>query len=292
MRDAAIAASLTVAIGASFWGLYWVPLRAIETAGVGGGWAVALFNAPAIAAAAALVMARGGRGLLSPSVALAGAVAGVSLALYAMGLTYTTVVRATLLFYLTPVWGTLLGALVLGERPGATRWTALVVALTGLALTLGVGGADLGRGFGVGEALGLASGVAWAIGAVLVRRIGEASAALVFHQFLGVVLGAAIMAALLGAETPSVATLAGATSLPVIGAALVIFASTVAIFWALAQLSPGRSGLLMMTEVVVAVISAAILLPEEALGPTEWLGAALIVGAAVLEVGAEPQSRA
>ena len=37
-------ASLTITIGAAFWGLYWTPLHAIEDAGVVGASAVILFN--------------------------------------------------------------------------------------------------------------------------------------------------------------------------------------------------------------------------------------------------------
>ena len=56
------------------------------------------------------------------------------------------------------------------------------------------------------------------------------------------------------------------------------------IFKMVGKLSPGRSGLLMMTEVIVAVFSAAILLPEEALSFWEWVGAGLIISAGVIEV--------
>ncbi len=72
-----------------------------------------------------------------------------------------------------------------------------------------------------------------------------------------------------------------------IGAAIML-ATIYAIFHFIGMLSPGRSGLLMMTEVVVAVFSAAILIPEEALSFWEWIGAAMIIGAGVIEVtGAE-----
>lgn len=284
MRDQTLAASLMIAVCASIWGLYWLPLRAIEAAGVPGGWAVALFNAPALLGAAAYLAAVGGRDLLNCEVALAGLMAGLGLAFYAMGLTQTTVVRATLLFYLTPVWGTILGMAMLGERPGLLRWAALAAALAGLALTLGLGGDDVTADLGAGEALGLASGVAWAMGAVLIRRSGRSGAALIFHQFLAVVAVSAAAALVFGGPPPGAAAFAAAATPLAIGGSLVLFFSLVGIFRAMARVSPGRSGLLMMTEVVVAVISAAILLPDEALTATEWLGAALIVGAGVAEV--------
>ena len=49
-------------------------------------------------------------------------------------------------------------------------------------------------------------------------------------------------------------------------------------------LFPGRVGLLTMSEVIVAIISAAVLLPEEILMPVQWLGALAIIFAGIVEV--------
>ena len=40
-------ASITMFVSASLWGLYWVPLRYLETLNISGAWAVALLNVPA-----------------------------------------------------------------------------------------------------------------------------------------------------------------------------------------------------------------------------------------------------
>ena len=62
-----------------------------------------------------------------------------------------------------------------------------------------------------------------------------------------------------------------------------VIPSGYAIVWAARRLSPGRVGILMMSEVLVAVVSAT-LLAGEFMGVGEWMGAVLIIGAAVLEV--------
>ena len=49
-------------------------------------------------------------------------------------------------------------------------------------------------------------------------------------------------------------------------------------------LFPGRVGILMMSEVLVAFISASILLPEETMTTIQWLGAMGIVSAGIIEV--------
>jgi len=138
--------------GASIWGVYWIPLRMIEEAGVTSGWAIALFNTPGLIGAILVWLAlqrRQARQIQGATV-VAGLLAGFGLALYAMGLVHTTVVRATMLFYLTPVWGTLIGILVLRERPVPTRWLALVLALIGFGMVRRLGGGDPPAAFGWG----------------------------------------------------------------------------------------------------------------------------------------------
>jgi len=68
----------------------------------------------------------------------------------------------------------------------------------------------------------------------------------------------------------------------------IILPSILIIFWAQKFLFPGRVALLMMTEVIVATLTASLLLPEEAMGMLEWIGACLIVGACVVEIFEEP----
>lgn len=290
-------ASLIIVIGASAWGVYWIPVRALEAAGVEGGWAVAAFNAPALVIALIIpfFFAKPPRATMR-LIMLAGFFAGAGLAFYAMGLVFTTVVRTTLLFYLTPVWSTLLAMVVLSERPGKARWVALALGLTGLVLTLGASPGDIVGGFGLGEAFGLISGAFWAAAAVVIRKIGESGdgargidVRLVLHQYIWVVIIAAGAALATGGAAPTGDAVVAGLSVTVVAFSVFILASLYAIFWAVGRLSPGRSGLLMMSEVVVAVISASLLLPDEAMNAREWLGAALIVGAGVVEVFGSPK---
>ena len=55
------------------------------------------------------------------------------------------------------------------------------------------------------------------------------------------------------------------------------------ILWASSKLFPGRVGILMMTEALVAVISASLLL-NEWVSALEWFGVLLILTAGLLEV--------
>jgi drug/metabolite transporter (DMT)-like permease len=88
--------------------------------------------------------------------------------LSAYGLTLLHAGRAAIIAYSMPLWAILLSRLLLKERITSTRWWALVIGSTGLALLLGpdmqaVGAAPLGALMMLGAA------VCWAAGTVLVK---------------------------------------------------------------------------------------------------------------------------
>ena len=64
---------------------------------------------------------------------------------------------------------------------------------------------------------------------------------------------------------------------------VILLPSLIVIFKLGGTLPPARVGILMMSEVVVAVITAS-LFTDEYMGVIEWLGAALIMTAVVAEV--------
>ena len=109
--------SVAITVSAAAWGLYWLPLRAIESAGISGSWSVVFFSAcPLIVLTPLLIFGfKSLKGILGPSI-FAAVMIGLAFTLYANGLMETTVVRATLLYYLTPIWSTLISVLWLSKR--------------------------------------------------------------------------------------------------------------------------------------------------------------------------------
>ena len=286
-------ASGAVFLSASVWGLYWLPIRYLEDLGVSGAWAVALVNAPALLVLVP-VMAwtwRYQRPHLARA-ALIGFFAGSGLALYALGLVHSTVVRATLLFYLTPVWATLIGIFWLGERAGLRRWGAMAGGFAGLALLVSGGGGAVP--LNIGDFYALLSGMGWAIGAALIMRSGGVPlAGMTAFQFAFTAGAALLMGGLVGGfAVPAPDLLLASLPLAAAVAVLALLPAVLIIFWAQKFLYPGRVGLLMMSEVLVAVLSASLLLPDERLGPVEWAGAALIVAACFVEVWPEKKAAA
>ncbi|HUF57228.1 MAG TPA: DMT family transporter [Thermohalobaculum sp.] len=277
--------SAVLFLAASVWGIYWLPLRWMEAAGLEGAWAVGIFNLlPVPVLAGWIVLSGQAHGPWRIAVAV-GLLSGGGMGCYALGLVYSGVVRATMLFYLTPVWGTLIGILWLGERVDWSRWSAIGLGLAGLALLLS-GGDGVAMPLNAGDALALASGVLWAGAAAVIRaNPGQPLAAMTMHQFLfaGLTgLGFAVLA--LGSLTPSGGAVLRSLPVAALGSVGMIMPSVLAIFWAQRRVYPGRAGLLMMSEAMVAVVSATLLLPEEIMAPLQWLGAMLIVGACLVEV--------
>ncbi|MFO7854337.1 MAG: DMT family transporter [Paracoccaceae bacterium] len=279
-------AALALLLGGALWGVVWIPLRALGGLGLEGAWPSLLLFAGAGIALLPLAAIRCRR-LAARALPLlrCGLLTGAAIGLYAVSISLTEIARAVLLFYLTPVWGALLGALVLGERLGPRRLAALALGLSGLAVVLGIAdGPPLPRG--AGDWLALGAGLAWAFGSLEVHRlrgVGAADQVLAFTLGALVVSGAAILLGgpALGAAPPA-AALAPALGWSVL-AALYLLPTLALTLWPAQVLPPARVGLILMSEVVVGLASAA-LLTEEPFGLSEGLGALLIVSAAVVEL--------
>ena len=105
MRDvSANKASLVVFLSAAAWGCYWVPLYFLESLGFTPGWAVALLNLPgALVLTVIFIIVRRKATMVVHRALWIIFFTGMGLALYASGIVLSSVVRATLLFYLTPI---------------------------------------------------------------------------------------------------------------------------------------------------------------------------------------------
>lgn len=267
-------------------GIFWYPLRMVEEAGIAAPWAQALFlGLPALmclplAWRQRLEFLRGRGGLLG------GILAGVAFALYSASLLYTDVVRAVLLFYLLPVWGFLLGWIILGDRITAPRWVAIGLGILGMAIIFADDtGIPLPRN--TGDWFGLASGIFFALGCTLIltdKRVGAVTHTVNFF----------VVGALISVLVAWIMTARGAVVLPgasEVNATLIWLLPVSLLFtlpagfatiYAPARLNPGVVGLLFMIEIVIAVVTAA-LLAGEPIGLREVIGLPLILCAGLVE---------
>lgn len=278
--------SLALAISASVWGLYWIPLRTIEAAGISGAWSVVFLNACPLLVLLPLLpfYMRNLVGVSAPTL-LAAIFCGLAFTLYSNGLVETTVIRATLLYYLTPVWSTIVGVLWLSERLTHARIIAILVALGGLFLLVFEGGSAQ-HPLNIGDLYSLLSGVFWAFAvAVLNRWSNIPILPVATFIFLFTTIISAFFAGVLNVDlVPTFSMLKSVFPTAAFWSIIIILPGFLVIFRVSQLLFPGRVGILCMSEVIVAIISASILLPDERMGLLQWVGAGGIVAAGFIEV--------
>ena len=272
-----------IAISGALWGLYWIPIRYLETQGVGVVWATLGLFATALAIfVPILVRHPPARAVFTPRMLATGALTGGSFVLYTVSIVLTEVVTAILLFYLSPVWATALGRLLLGERLTGSRLLALGLGLGGLWVVLGgESGVPLPRN--AGDWCALTAGVTWALGTLRVHQ--DAVVSPVAHTaslFVGgaVVIGVISLLPVVVGPAPDITA---PTSAVVLMLAVLSVVSAGGILWGARLISPGRAGLLLMMEVITGLASAA-LLAGEPFGVIQVAGSTLIVAAALVEV--------
>ncbi|MEP3438659.1 MAG: EamA family transporter [Hoeflea sp.] len=139
-QNTSLATAVVIFTGA-LWGLYWIPVRSLTGNGLAGAWGtVAITLAGALLLSPMAIVKR--RELLrTDPLALASiALGGAAFALYSVGFVYGRVAIVILLYFLTPVWSTLIGRYVMGWRTTRLRVLSIVVGLAGLSVMLGANG--------------------------------------------------------------------------------------------------------------------------------------------------------
>ncbi|MEO1640026.1 MAG: DMT family transporter [Pseudomonadota bacterium] len=279
-------ASTAVLVIGTLWGFYWLPVREIANLGLTGVWGTLAITAAGTVAL--LPFAWTGRAELRQAdfwAVAATALGGFAFVLYSVSFLYGEVAVVIILFFLTPVWSTLLGRIFFGWPITRTRASVLVLGILGLLVMLGAeGNVPIPRN--LGEWLGLASGFFWSVASlgIRVRRaLPAVQGGFVFAA--GATLGGLALAPWLGGWTDSGA----------IGDGFQLFLWVlltggfwwalfiVGLMWATPQLDPARVGILLMAEVLVAAVSAALIVGEH-LSVWELVGGALVLAAGLLEL--------
>ena len=282
-RPRLVAPETAIAISGALWGLYWIPVRHLQAGGVGVVWfTLGLFVAALALLVPLLVRYPPARAAFTPRMLVTGLLTGGAFVLYTVSIVLTEVVAAILLFYMSPVWATVLGRVLLAERFTASRLVALAMGLGGLWVVLGTeSGVPLPRNSG--DWCALAAGVMWALGTLRVHQdAATSSAAHAASLFVGGALVIGVVALLPDMAGPPPPVTAASAAI-VLAMAVVSLLSAWSILWGARLLSPGRAGLLLMMEVITGLASAAVLAGEP-FGMAQVFGSVLIAGAVVVEV--------
>ena len=279
--------SLIIVVSSCAWGLYWLPLRSIEQSGIAGSWSIVLVNACPLIILVPLIFFNLDKLKKYPKpILFAGIMIGAAFTFYANGLVQTSVIRATLLFYLSPIWSTIIGIIWLNERLTIARVISIIVALIGLILLLYDFRYQETVILNFGDFSSILSGLFWALGASILKKWSKLPiiplTAIVYFSTTS--LSILLATIVYKAPIPSLALIGQNFSTAFIWSVIVLLPSFCIIFRISQILFPGRVGILMMSEVAVAVISAKILLPEEQMVILQWVGALAIVLAGVVEI--------
>ena len=279
--------SLIIVVSSCAWGLYWLPLRSIEQSGIVGSWSIVLVNACPLLILVPLIFFNLDKLKKYPKpIFFAGIMIGAAFTFYANGLVQTSVIRATLLFYLSPIWSTIIGIIWLNERLTIARVISIIVALIGLILLLYDFRNQETVMLNFGDFSSILSGLFWALGASILKKWSKLPiiplTAIVYFSTTSLSILLAII--VYKAPIPSLELIGKNFSTAFIWSVIVLLPSFCIIFRISQILFPGRVGILMMSEVAVAVISAKILLPEEQMVILQWIGALAILLAGVVEI--------
>jgi drug/metabolite transporter (DMT)-like permease len=279
-------AKIACAYSGLVWGLFWIPLRQLQQAGIGDEWASFVFYSIPLFFALVLLPFRldhvrdGGF-----EMQLKGLLPALSLVIYSVAFFHTTVVRAMLLFYLTPIWSALLARWILGEPITSIRWFSMALGFAGMGILLG--GADgMPLPSNVGDWLAFASGIGWALAAVVLRggRKYHALDLCIVDFIWAAVIALAFLLLFLDSAGPRPELSIVATMLPwlVPTVMAVVFTGVYASMWGVPLLNPALVGLLFMTEISVGAVTAA-LWSGEPFGAREVAGVLLISAAGAAE---------
>ena len=286
---------IVVFLSAGTWGLYWLPQRLLLEAGLTGGWGTILQYVLSLIILMPIAIWRYLTGKkIGFQYWACGLLLGSGAIFYANSFLGTEVIRALVFFYLTPLWATLVEIIFLKRFPRWPRITSIGLALSGVWITVGL---DVGVPIptNIGDWFGLIGGLLVAAGAArteIEQPEGIFPILFIVMIFctLASILQYPLLAESLGA-LPTIDTIK--TSLPFLLGISVLFIipTTAIIFWSPSRVGTGVFGILILSELIVGVISAAIL-TDEAFGWREIVGASLILLAGIVEVTLSRSSEA
>ena len=191
---------------------------------------------------------------------------------------------AAILLYTSPIWVTLLSALLFHERLTPLRLLALALAFGGCVLVSGPGGSLPLRGLLIGLGAGFGYGLYSILGAIALRRY--ASLTVTAYTFVVAGLGSGFLRSPLSVfhQLSSFVPASGAWSIGLLFALMALVTAVIpflAYTLGLRTVEPGRAAILATVEPLVATLFGAFVF-HEPLTLLSALGIALILSAVVL----------
>ena len=264
----------------TMWGLIWYPLRLLEDGGLHGLWATALMYCGTMIVAIPVLYKGWREWLTHPFLFFFMAIAtGWTNIAFILAVLDGNVVRVLLLFYLSPLWATLLGVIFLGEHLSRRALGILAIAMVGAVVMLWHESFGFPAPKDTADWLALSAGIAFAITNVLIHKLNHASVMVkTATGWLGVLFLAFILI-IFTEQKLSVSTevIAGAWILGAVAMTMM----NVAVVYGVTNMPVHRSAIILLFEIVVGAVSS-LLLTNEVIELREWIGGLLVILAAYL----------
>ena len=274
-------AVIVLFISSMGWGLTWFPIKSLNDMGLDSTHLILIaFASGAIVLAPWLYMQRRLWREKIGIMMLIGLSGGIANAAFQTAIAHGDVIRVMILFYLLPVWSVLGGRIILGEKIDLMRMLSVLMCLSGAFLILDVWHTSW-RGITWIDVLAIVSGMGLAITNILFRFTHNIPVlSKVSFMFIGCTLIIAVSILLIPPQVslPGHAAIGWAMAY----GALWLTMITIGTQWAVTRIEAGRSAVIIVMELVVAVVSVAYI-SGEALKLYEVIGGLLVISAALLE---------
>ncbi|MGD8926670.1 MAG: DMT family transporter [Thioalkalispiraceae bacterium] len=190
------------------------------------------------------------------------------------------IVRVILLFYLSPIWSTILARFVLKEELTLLARLTIILAIIG-AMTM-LWSPDIGYPWPASSAdwLALSSGIAFALANLFIHLARRTSIQVKTSvAWVGVVVIASLMIVIQSPplQISSISTVFSALLVGVILMSIMTFC----VVYGVTHMPIHRSAVILLSEIVAAAVSA-YLLTDERMSLYEWTGGSIVILAAYL----------
>jgi len=286
--------AIALAFSAGAWGIYWLPQRILEEGGLTGGWGTIAQMVIGVLILSPISIWRKFRGKTSGlELPFTGLLIGAGFICYALSFLLTDVVRALILFYMTPIWTTIFEILFLKKKPGSERVLTLALALGGLWVVFSKQ-TILPLPENSGDWLALAGGAIFAAGMIRLEVVKYDGVFPLIYSFFFYgaifnIFAGFLLAEYLGPMPPLEAFVSMASFLFIISVFYFI-PTGIVILWSPSKLGAGLCSILFLSEIIVGVISSSIL-TDEPFGWREIIGSSMIVVGGVLAVVLAPNEK-
>ncbi len=281
--------NLTVVISCFFWGTYWIPLRYLDKGNNSSIWPIfisflilsAILLKPLILSIKTILKNKNSYFLFGCLFSALG------ISLYSESLLRGEIAKVVVLFYLCPIWGSILARIFLHQKFTTKRIISIILGFVGLVVIIGIE-----QGFflpsNLVEWIAILAGITWAVSLIFFNLaestsgLQKTSLTIFFVPFIFLLLcfipggRSTIVSNNLLSFNPTFIWI-------IMFAIFWLLPSILLIFVSVEILDPGRVNILLAFEVVVGILSAA-LLTSEIIGFKELLGAFFVITACSIDV--------